>query len=112
VTGYTSGGPWDVKRRTWTTLLTLPAGGHAIFGAYLRVAPSSGVQIITRFVRDPDGEDDSTGTDDRVTTRGKDFISRVWLFVPIPGKPVGIQIWHDHPGTLTVEYAQLKYAEI
>ena len=110
---YISGGPVTVKPRTWTTLLTIPTLATALFASYLRVAGAdTGTQLITRFIRDPDGAADSTGTEDRVATPGKDYLSRMWYFTPIAGKPVGVQLWHDNSKSLTVEYVQLKHTAL
>jgi hypothetical protein len=107
-TEYVTAGPWTVKPKTWTTLLTIPGTRHAIFGAYLRLGSESGFQIITRFIRDPYDEADYTGSEDRMATPGKDYITRMWMFTPVSGAPVGIQIWHDNPSSIVVEYGQLK----
>jgi len=100
-----------VEPSTHTTLATLvcPDAGTHIYGFYIRV-PSGidATQMITRFIRDPDGAADHTGSDDRLPTPGKDFIRGVWFFKAEPDMDIGVQFWHDSSGPVTIEYVQLK----
>jgi hypothetical protein len=86
----------------------LGGAGTWLFGAYVRLSATSEGQGMIRFVRDITGQPDDTGSQDWVTTPGKDYVSHVWFFNPAVNKPNGFQI-HQTSGTgVTIEYAQLK----
>ncbi len=108
--GYTSGTMWTVPRGRWRTILTLksPSDRTELWEAYMRIADSDATQFLTRFMRDPWGVKDHTGSSNPTATPGKDFINTMWFFQTRGVRLVGIQLWHDATGDLTVEYAQLK----
>lgn len=86
--------------------------GYWLYGAYLRFSPNDEGQGVIRFVRDVGGAHDYTGTQDWVTTPGRDYVSHVWFFDPIDGGPTGFEVYNGSPGKLTLEYAQLKGVQI
>ena len=87
--------------------------GAWLWGAYLRIAPNSGGQIVVRFVRDLGGVHDSTGADDRVLSPGKEHVNATWFFHPVVtgipvGSPTGWEIWQGTGQDITIEHAQVK----
>ena len=87
--------------------------GAWLWGAYLRIAPNSGGQIVVRFVRDIGGVHDSTGADDRVLSPGKEHVNATWFFHPVVtgipvGSPTGWEIWQGTGQDITIEHAQVK----
>ncbi|MFL1903072.1 hypothetical protein ACJWDR_28805 [Streptomyces tauricus] len=63
-------------------------------------------QIMSRFVRDPHGERDDTGADDRTATPGRSWQTVCWPFAGEVAVPVGVEVWHDHHTDWPVERAQ------
>lgn len=63
-------------------------------------------QFMSRFVRDPLGERDDTGADDRAATPGRSWQTTTWQFAGEAGMPVGVEVWHDHSEPWAVEHAQ------
>lgn len=120
--------PIALKRGQWTSIpMTFSSGdtslrrndgfvqglpGYWLWAAYLRFAPASKGQGIIQFVRDIGGKEDSTGAQDWVTTPGKDFVSHVWPFKPLVGKPVGIKVYSSMGDDIILEYAQLKPVQL
>lgn len=65
-------------------------------------------QTASRFIRDPHGEDDDTGSDDKLDTPGRDFTTGTWVFKGDGGKPIGVEVWHDHTGPVFVTQSQFS----
>jgi hypothetical protein len=65
-------------------------------------------QFAARFVRDPFGIHDDTGSTDQTDTAGKDFHTTVWPFYGRAGQAVGVEVWHDHTEAVAVTQAQFS----
>lgn len=63
-------------------------------------------QFAARFIRDPYGVRDDTGTADQIDTPGKDWQTMVWPFWGKAGRPIGVEVWHDHHEPAVVGHAQ------
>lgn len=63
-------------------------------------------QFASRFVRDPAGIHDDTGTEDQLDTPGRDWDTNTWLFYGHADQPVGVEVWHDHHLPAAVGHAQ------
>lgn len=63
-------------------------------------------QFMERFVRDPNGTPDSTGSTDGDDTAGKEYRLGGWPFYGEAGEHVGVQVWHDHTDSVAVVHAQ------
>jgi hypothetical protein len=69
--------------------------------------PGAG-QTIQQFCRDPFGEVDSTGTDDKVSTPGKDFSVNCWIGYFRDGQPLSLRVCHNDPTPRRVLLAEFK----
>lgn len=65
-------------------------------------------QFSARFIRDPYGIRDDTGTADQIDTPGRDWSTTVWPFWGKAGRPVGLEVWHDHHEPVNVTQAQFS----
>jgi hypothetical protein len=65
-------------------------------------------QFAARFVRDPHGDRDDTGSQDQADTSGKDFHTGLWVFWGKANVPVGVEVWHDHTEPVAVYQAQFS----
>jgi hypothetical protein len=63
-------------------------------------------QFMERFVRDPYGAPDSTGSSDGDDTAGKEFHLGGWAFYGRAGQGVAVEVWHDHHEPVAVVHAQ------
>ncbi|MEI5100285.1 hypothetical protein RB200_19380 [Streptomyces sp. PmtG] len=63
-------------------------------------------QFMERFVRDPYGGRDSTGSADGDDTAGREFHLGGWAFYGRAGQPVAVEVWHDHHEPVAVVHAQ------
>lgn len=94
-------------------LVVPPFDGDFIWGRNLRWAsittPDGDVrvrQFMERFVRDPYGERDDTGSSDGLDSPGREFHTGAWFFHGEANEPVGVEVWHDHDQPVAVEHAQ------
>lgn len=80
--------------------------------AYLRwgdVVDDYAAQVLTRFVREPYGsEPDDFGATEDVATEGRTFLTNAYGVLLTPGRTVGLQVWHNNPVPLNLEFAQFK----
>jgi hypothetical protein len=67
---------------------------------------AEGVQINTRFVRDPYGTPDNTGESDGNDTPGQDIRLDTWQFKGNAGQPVAIEVRHNHTSSIDIIHAQ------
>lgn len=65
-------------------------------------------QFASRFIRDPSGDRDDTGTDDGVFSPGKNFSTVTWPFRGEMNVPVGVEVWHDHSLPASIYQAQFS----
>ncbi|MCX5537711.1 hypothetical protein OG785_45810 [Streptomyces sp. NBC_00006] len=63
-------------------------------------------QFMSRFIRDPHGDRDDTGADDRLATPGRSWQTVSWAFAGQANQPVGVEVWHDHHEAWALEHAQ------
>ncbi len=83
------------------------AGGYWNHAGHVKFASGDQGQKNIRFVRNIESSTpDWTGTEDWVSTPGRDYKSHSWMFQPELGKPTGFEVWSSHDAV--IEYAQLK----
>jgi hypothetical protein len=63
-------------------------------------------QIMSRFIRDPQGLRDDTGAADHLASPGRNWETTTWQFHGEAYEPVGVEVWHDHDVPWAVEHAQ------
>lgn len=95
------------------SLIVPKYSGDFLWGRNLRWAaitvPESDTrprQIMSRFIRDPHGERNDTGADDRIATPGRSWQTVQWAFSGEAGVPIGVEVWHDHDQPWDLEHAQ------
>lgn len=96
-----------------SALIVPPQDGDFIWYRFLHwdavVVPEGDVrerQFMERFVRDPYGAADSTGSSDGDDTAGREFRLGGWPFAGQAGEPVAVEVWHDHHEEVAVVHAQ------
>lgn len=95
------------------SLIMPPFDGDFLWGRNVRWASITvpeldprGRQFMERFVRDPHGTRDDTGSTDAADSPGREFHTGVWLFHGEANEGVGVEVWHDHDLPVAVEHAQ------
>lgn len=67
-----------------------------------------GVQFNVRFVRDPYTNPDNTGEADGNDTPGQDIRLGTWLFRGHAGRPVAVEVRHNHTEPVDIIHAQFS----
>lgn len=78
--------------------------------AMVQWASSDATQYLHRFTRDPYNPDliDSTCTNDRVPTAGRDFHTFSWPMTVRCGQPLALMVSHNASGPATADLAEFK----
>jgi hypothetical protein len=110
--------PESIPAKTWT-LLTFGANGTVInptvnglahLGTYFNVNDAGGAKTVqVRFIRDPKGVADFTGSTSFSLAAGHIF-SHTWFIIGKKGTPIGVQIWHDGTKPMVIGTREFKAA--
>lgn len=110
--------PQVINPKTWTLLhfgangelINPTVNGLAHLGTYFNVSNTGGAKTIqVRYIRDPKGAADFTGSTSFSFTAGHIF-SHMWAVIAKKGTPLGVQVWHDGPKPLTISTREFKAA--
>lgn len=110
--------PQTIKPKTWTllefgvngSLITPRSNGLGHWGTYINVSNGADAKNIqVRFIRDPKGKADFTGSISFDLASGHIF-SHMWMFLAKKGESVGVQVYHDGTKNLTIATREFKGA--